>query len=158
SPPDAVSRIRDAVRDAVRCSSSPRRRPLDPGRAEERARLALAPDSRRRGTRFLFNCSARGRSHVAGAAFSMISATACTTYTEWLAATSSSVEPARSDIICWAGGGIILSSVVSRYQLGLLRQAGSLIVPPRACPYPLIRCPLTPTPVCRHSRGRQLAG
>src|SRR4249920_1051219 len=32
----------------------------------------------------------------------------------------------------WAGGGIILSPVVSRYQLGLARQAGSVIVPPSA--------------------------
>src|SRR5262249_41465960 len=30
------------------------------------------------------------------------------------------------------GGGIIRSSVVSRYQLGLARQAGSVIIPPRA--------------------------
>src|SRR5438105_1506525 len=76
----------------------------------------------------------RGRSHGAEAAFSIIAATAagCETKTEWLPATSSTVEPARSDIICWAGGGIIRSSVVRRYQLGLFRQAGSLIVPPRA--------------------------
>ena len=31
-----------------------------------------------------------------------------------------------------AGGGIIRSSVVSRYQLGLIRQAASVIVPPSA--------------------------
>src|SRR6185503_20081212 len=30
---------------------------------------------------------------------------------------------------CWAGGGIIRSSVAIRYQLGLLRQAGSLTAP-----------------------------
>src|SRR3954452_22692175 len=42
------------------------------------------------------------------------------------------MEPARSDIERWAGGGIIRSSVAMRYQLGLLRHAGSLIVPPRA--------------------------
>ncbi len=29
----------------------------------------------------------------------------------------------------WAGGGIILSSVATRYQLGLVFHAGSLIVP-----------------------------
>src|SRR2546423_5118459 len=29
----------------------------------------------------------------------------------------------------WAGGGIILSSVVTRYQLGLVLHAGSLIAP-----------------------------
>src|SRR5712672_2859282 len=32
----------------------------------------------------------------------------------------------------WAGGGIILSSVDTRYQLGLVFQAGSVIVPDRA--------------------------
>lgn len=39
------------------------------------------------------------------------------------------VEPARWDMKRWAGGGIILSLVVTRYQLGLVFQAGSLIVP-----------------------------
>ena len=38
----------------------------------------------------------------------------------------------RADIERWAAGGIIRSSVVSRYQLGLARQAGSVIVPPSA--------------------------
>src|SRR3954466_6932753 len=33
---------------------------------------------------------------------------------------------------CWAGGGIILSSVATRYQLGLVFHAGSLIVPLKA--------------------------
>src|SRR5207342_3732639 len=68
------------------------------------------------------------------AAFLTSSATAagCETYTEWLASTSTTVEPARLDISRWAGGGIIRSSVVTRYQLGLVRQAGSLIVSPRA--------------------------
>src|SRR5436309_15574162 len=42
------------------------------------------------------------------------------------------VEPARADIARWAGGGIIRSSVATRYQLGLIRHAGSLIVPPSA--------------------------
>src|SRR5260370_29376493 len=32
----------------------------------------------------------------------------------------------------WASGGIILSSVVTRYQLGFDFQAGLLIFPPRA--------------------------
>jgi hypothetical protein len=50
----------------------------------------------------------------------------------WLPAASSTVEPARADIWRWAGGGIIRSSVATRYQLGLLRHAGSLIVPLRA--------------------------
>src|SRR6266849_8039977 len=42
------------------------------------------------------------------------------------------VEPARFDIMRWAGGGIILSSVVTRYQLGLVFQAGAVIVPASA--------------------------
>src|SRR6266851_4920465 len=47
----------------------------------------------------------------------------------WLPATSTTVEPARWDMKRWAGGGIILSSVATRYQLGLVFHAGSLIVP-----------------------------
>jgi hypothetical protein len=35
------------------------------------------------------------------------------------------VDPARFDIDRWAGGGIIGSSVATRYQLGLLAQASS---------------------------------
>src|SRR5258706_16260430 len=50
----------------------------------------------------------------------------------WLPATSVVVEPARAAITRWADGGIILSSVVTRYQLDLVRQAGSVIAPPRA--------------------------
>src|SRR2546421_8303048 len=42
------------------------------------------------------------------------------------------VEPVRLDMKRWAGGGIILSSVATRYQLGLVFHAGSLIVPLRA--------------------------
>src|SRR5258708_35785519 len=42
------------------------------------------------------------------------------------------VAPARLDMRRWAGGGIILSSVATRYQLGLRFQAGSLIAPARA--------------------------
>src|SRR5205807_10083160 len=42
------------------------------------------------------------------------------------------VEPARLDMKRWAGGGIILSSVATRYQLGLVFHAGSLIVPASA--------------------------
>ena len=38
---------------------------------------------------------------------------------EWLPAASTTIEPARSDIARWAGGGIIRSSVATRYQLGL---------------------------------------
>src|SRR6202171_5455734 len=56
----------------------------------------------------------------------------CDTYTEWLALTSTTLEPARLDITRWASGGIILSSVVTRYQLGFVFQAGSLLVPPSA--------------------------
>src|ERR1700681_2241250 len=56
----------------------------------------------------------------------------CDTYTEWLALTSTTFDPARLDMTRWASGGIILSSVVIRYQLGFVFQAGSLIVPPSA--------------------------
>lgn len=37
-------------------------------------------------------------------------------YTEWLAAASVAVVPARSAIDCCAGGGIIRPSVATRYQ------------------------------------------
>src|SRR5437868_2983033 len=53
----------------------------------------------------------------------------CDTYTAWLPLTSITVEPARLDIIRWASGGIILSSVVTKYQLGFVFHAGSLILP-----------------------------
>src|SRR2546426_9134938 len=39
---------------------------------------------------------------------------------------------ARLDMACWASGGIPLSSVAMRYQLGLALHAGSLILPLRA--------------------------
>src|SRR5690348_12427699 len=52
---------------------------------------------------------------------------------EWLPGTSVTVAPVRSAMDRWAGGGIILSSVTTRYQLGLIRQAASEMVPPRAC-------------------------
>src|SRR6266545_3658554 len=68
------------------------------------------------------------------AACSMSPATAagCDRKIEWLPATSTMVAPARSAIERWAGGGIIRSSVATKYQVGLLRHAGSLIVPLRA--------------------------
>src|SRR5246127_5103045 len=47
----------------------------------------------------------------------------------WLPLTSTTEAPARLDMARWASGGIILSSVVSRYQLGFVLQAGSLIEP-----------------------------
>src|SRR5258705_11101732 len=56
----------------------------------------------------------------------------CDTYTAWLPATSTTVEPARLAIMRCAGGGIILSSVATRYQLGFDFHAGSLIVPASA--------------------------
>src|SRR6201987_5800745 len=43
--------------------------------------------------------------------------------------TSTTVAPARLDMARWASGGIILSSVVTRYQLGFVRHAGWLIAP-----------------------------
>src|SRR4051794_20488682 len=39
------------------------------------------------------------------------------------------VAPARSAMARWAGGGIMRSSLATRYQLGLMRQAGSVMVP-----------------------------
>src|SRR5260370_17382680 len=47
----------------------------------------------------------------------------------WLPLTSTTVAPARLDMARCASGGIILSSVVTRYQLGLVLHAGSLIAP-----------------------------
>src|SRR5258705_10455161 len=47
----------------------------------------------------------------------------------WLPLISTTVEPARLDMARWASGGIILSSVVTRYQVGLVLHAGSLIAP-----------------------------
>src|SRR3989441_10913541 len=50
----------------------------------------------------------------------------------WLPLSSTTVEPARLDMTRWAAGGIILSSVATRYQLGFAFHAGSLIAPLRA--------------------------
>src|SRR4030081_2193936 len=50
----------------------------------------------------------------------------------WLPFASVTVEPARLAIRRCAGGGIILSSVATRYQLCLLFHAGSLMAPPSA--------------------------
>src|ERR1700751_4485555 len=47
----------------------------------------------------------------------------------WLPWTSTTVAPACLDIARWASGGLMLSSVVTRYQLGLLLHAVSLIAP-----------------------------
>src|SRR5258705_776226 len=51
---------------------------------------------------------------------------------EWLPFASTTFEPARLDIARWASGGIILSSVVTMYQLGFDFHAGSVIAPPKA--------------------------
>src|SRR5712691_11320985 len=59
-------------------------------------------------------------------------ASGCETYTAWLPLTSTTVEPARLDMARWASGGIILSSVETKYQLGFVRHAGWLIAPPSA--------------------------
>src|SRR5215469_730258 len=50
----------------------------------------------------------------------------------WLPSTSTTVDPARSDMTRCAGGGIILSLLVTMYQLGLRYHAGSVIVVPSA--------------------------
>src|SRR5256885_16667857 len=51
---------------------------------------------------------------------------------EWLPAASTTVEPARWDMKRWAGGGTFRSSDATRYQLGLVHQAGSVTAPARA--------------------------
>jgi hypothetical protein len=48
------------------------------------------------------------------------------------AGVSVTVALARSPMARWAAGGIIWSSVATRYQDGLLRQAGSVTAPPSA--------------------------
>jgi hypothetical protein len=101
-------------------------------RGAERARAARGARAFAAGT-FVRLGSVRDRHHL-DAACSTSSATAagCDRKIEWLPATSTVVAPARSAIERWAGGGIIRSSVATRYQLGLLCHAGSLIVPLRA--------------------------
>src|SRR5678816_3693624 len=47
----------------------------------------------------------------------------------WLPLASVTVAPARADMERCAAGGIILSSVATRYQLGFFFHAGSLMVP-----------------------------
>src|ERR1700683_576212 len=51
------------------------------------------------------------------------------TNTAWLPGVSVTVALARSDMARWAAGGIMWSSVATRYQDGLLRQAGSVTAP-----------------------------
>src|SRR5437867_5455786 len=53
----------------------------------------------------------------------------CDTYTAWLPLTSTTVAPVRLDMARCASGGIILSLVATRYQLGLDRHAGSVTAP-----------------------------
>src|SRR5882672_2514871 len=56
----------------------------------------------------------------------------CETYTAWLPLTSTTVAPVRLDMARCASGGIILSLVATRYQLGFDFHAGSVIAPFRA--------------------------
>src|SRR5207247_2916452 len=65
------------------------------------------------------------------AASSMRCATACgcDTYTAWLPLISTTLAPVRLDMARCASGGIILSLVATRYQLGLDRHAGSVTAP-----------------------------
>src|SRR2546430_4065108 len=51
----------------------------------------------------------------------------------WLPLTSTTLEPALLDMARCASGGIILSSVTTKYQVGFVLHAGSLIAPLRAC-------------------------
>src|SRR6266704_2952279 len=57
----------------------------------------------------------------------------------WLPLTSTTVEPARLDMERCASGGIILSSVAIRYQLGLAFHAGPLIFDKRGHGLALVR-------------------
>src|SRR6266550_7390197 len=50
----------------------------------------------------------------------------------WLPLTSTTVAPARLDMNRCASGGIILSSVATRYQLGLVFHAAVVTLPFRA--------------------------
>src|SRR5262245_26133018 len=56
----------------------------------------------------------------------------CDTYTAWLPGTSLTAEPARLDMIRCAGGGIIRSSVATRYQLGFVFHAAVVTGPFKA--------------------------
>src|ERR1700754_2589887 len=49
-----------------------------------------------------------------------------------MASDTHTVAPARLDIARWASGGIILSSVATRYQLGLAFHAGAVTSPASA--------------------------
>ena len=63
---------------------------------------------------------------------------------------STTVEPARFDMNCWAGGGIIRSSVATRYQLGFDFQEGSVTLPALPDPSTLMRdLPIGTTPESR---------
>src|SRR5579871_1233940 len=50
----------------------------------------------------------------------------------WLPLASTTVDPARFAIKRCASGGIILSAVATRYQLGLTFQAGAVTLPSNA--------------------------
>src|ERR1700730_11350004 len=97
--------------EARRCARRPRSLLL----IESRCPLAYFAEA---------NASAAACSFAAAraplAAFSMRRATACgcDTYTA-RPLTSTTVEPARLDIARWASGGISLSSIETKYQLGL---------------------------------------
>src|SRR5436309_2480870 len=67
----------------------------------------------------------------------------------WLPGTSVTVAPARLDMKRCAGGGIILSSVATRYQLGFVFQAGSSIAPLSAA---------TPHGTCESAMNAAFAG
>src|SRR4029453_1201107 len=65
------------------------------------------------------------------AACSMRDATAlgCEKKIAWVPLAPTTMEPARLAIARGASGGILLSSVATKYQLGFVLQAGSLIAP-----------------------------
>src|SRR5262245_21782196 len=67
----------------------------------------------------------------------------------WLPLTSTTEHPASFDIIRCAAGGIILSSVETRYQLGFVRHAASCTVPLSAS---------TPQGTCESARNAATFG
>src|SRR5882672_8240907 len=67
----------------------------------------------------------------------------------WLPRVSTTVEPARFDIARCASGGIILSSVATRYQLGFAFHDASVTSPARAS---------TPQGTCEFARNAARSG
>src|SRR5215813_8478593 len=69
---------------------------------------------------------------LAACSMSCATASGFDTYTAWLLSTSTTAAPARFDMARCAAGGIILSLVATRYQVGLDFHAGLVTTPLRA--------------------------